>query len=490
MALVRQSLAAMAELMASVSETQEENLRSQAQVKEALEELNRKFYQPTEEVQPSVARSLTPTDASKPSRPKTKRRRSQSSRGSLSSQTSQTDPDSSSASAATEGSAKREKERKVYLTPSELTKLRRLVKGVNVIAESNPQKRDKYVRRILRILKLYTGPKLDTGPKPSVARRSRPPPHTEEESVIGSSARETSSDEAASLSVISSHYSQGKSNLSLHLNEQAVVAKKVDSNSVTIGESGGKVVLRKSGTVLKVPPGALDGDRELTLSMFRQSLEKGGQLTALELLPHGTRFKKTVIVEQKLKFHERPGNTCVRVRSAFFYGRGITKETYRPMGIIDSDSDADSPLVYKKMSLGLSLRRDSYEFQSRSLCIVCRVDFADTFVTKARVFGKPSYKSGALKGLRLLSVASCSCEERHKEIHEREKKKGFIFSTELVDITDTRRAAPDQRVDFVLYGDEEENWSMDGSMSFMMNQFSTFWTAIVQPSSGRNACSS
>ena len=313
--------------------------------------------------------------------------------------------------------------------------------------------------------------KLDTrtGPKPSVVRRSRPL-RREEESGIGSSAREeASSDEAASLSVVSSSYSQGKSNLSLHVNEQAVVAKRVESNSVTVGESGGKVVLRKSGTVLRVPPGALDGDRELTLSMFRQSLGKGGQLTALELLPHGTKFKKTVTVEQKLKFHERPGNTCVKVRLAFFYGRGLTEETYRPMGIIDSDSDSESPLGYKKMSLGLSSSRDSYEFQSRSLCIVCRVDFADTFVTKIRLFGKP--KSGALKELRLLAVASCSCEERHEEIEEREKKKGFTFSTELCDVTDMRRTATDQRIDFVLHEDEEETWSLRGTMSFMMHQF-------------------
>ncbi|XP_065828730.1 uncharacterized protein [Oscarella lobularis] len=203
--------------------------------------------------------------------------------------------------------------------------------------------------------------------------------------------------------------------------------------------------------------------------MFRQSLGKGGQLTALELLPHGTKFKKTVTVEQKLKFHERPGNTCVKVRLAFFYGRGLTEETYRPMGIIDSDSDSESPLGYKKMSLGLSSSRDSYEFQSRSLCIVCRVDFADTFVTKIRLFGKP--KSGALKELRLLAVASCSCEERHEEIEEREKKKGFTFSTELCDVTDMRRTATDQRIDFVLHEDEEETWSLRGTMSFMMHQF-------------------
>ena len=202
------------------------------------------------------------------------------------------------------------------------------------------------------------------------------------------------------------------------------------TNPRLIGDEGGELVC--APFKVKIPPGAVSCKSRLSLSVFFSEdpvqcsrEDDTSHFVVIELLPHGMRFEKDVVIERQLKHHFQPGNSgCPNARFTFFYGAGLyPNEIYEYMGTLCNASRTD---VYREMTL--TLESNFVSLTSKSFCQICLFWTLGEFFASVALFSR---RTDSLQTrLEVEAILSCTCEENLDEIETRQNKKGLTTSTE------------------------------------------------------------
>ena len=195
----------------------------------------------------------------------------------------------------------------------------------------------------------------------------------------------------------------------------------------TIGRTGGSLFLRESRIRLHVPEGALSTDLHVTMSYLVSEQyvcidDKPMQVAILELLPHGTKFKKEVTILEKLEHCFRLDSSDSRL-SFHYCSRDSRKE-----GKFDFVESFDRVGSESKGRMNISRTNDAVVTRSLSFCEHCWIKERSSSVAGLSFFFRCREWNG-LVNVDLKCIISCDCDKSRDKAITNEEKMGYTFGS-------------------------------------------------------------